>query len=114
MLISTHIVDMIVQVLSGLVIDDRDEVGEERMHDRSAADVAKAGAGRWEVDQRSNSFTHFADLAWVAVRSVDVLHHDISNLRARGRLPCESMVDPGDFQATSWSAVESLGRPVLR
>ena len=62
-LTSTHIVDMIIQVLNGLVIGNRDPVGEERVHDRLAADVAKGGPGRREIDQGLNSFGHLVNVA---------------------------------------------------
>lgn len=112
-LTSTHVVDMIIQVLNGLVIGNRDPLGEEGVYDRLAADVAKGGAGRREIDQDLNGFGHFDNVAWAAVGSVDELHRDVAD-RAGADLPRESMKDARDLQATGWSAVESLSSPVLR
>lgn len=104
---------MIIQVLNRSVIGDRDPLGEERMHNRLAADVAKGGAGRREIDQGLNSIGHITNVAWAAVDSVDEFHRDVTDRRG-GRLPRESMEDARDKQPTAWGAAESLGSPVLR
>ena len=108
---------MISQVLNGLVIGHRDPVEEEGVHERLAADVAadvaKGGARRREIDQGLNSFGDVVNVAFVAVGSVDELHDDVADGPGAG-VPNESMEDAGDLQARGWSTVESLGSPVLR
>jgi hypothetical protein len=58
---------MIIQVLNGLVIGNRDPVEEKGVHERLAAnvaaDVAKSGAGRREIDQGLNSFGDLVNVA---------------------------------------------------
>ena len=83
-----YVVDMIMQVLNGPVISDRDPVEEERVHDRLAANVAKGGTGCREINQSLNSFGHWANVAFIAVGSVDKLHHDVAD-RPGGDFPRE-------------------------
>lgn len=108
----TYAVDMVMQVLDGSVIGNWDPFGKEGVHNRAAADVAKAGIGRREIDQGLNSLGYFFEVACVAVGSVDKLHGDEAD-GAGGELPCESVEDARYEQATDRNVVKSLCRPVL-
>lgn len=60
-----------------------------------------------------NSFGHYVNVGFIAVRSVDIFHHDVTD-REGSFLPRESAETQRITQTRGWNVAESLGNPILR